>query len=1401
MTKNTKKLRIGLVLMLFLSICFAQGAFAQSGFTLRWDSEAGCLNYDEEREKGIPLEDLTDDECIIVCEGSTVNFELLFDEQELNVASIHWQSDGGDVTSVSSDETEASVDWPTVINNGEVTVEITMGNGEVIYSSLCVNVKAKPTADFETANIETEIYCSQTDIYFNNLSFAADGSQIVHSVWSFGDENFSSEENPVHSYEEPGEYRVDLTVYDECGCSDTHSILVKVVEPSMEISCPTVTCEGATETYTLEINPYADIEEIQCERYKWIVDGGSIVQQGQDWVDVVWNEIDEDGFGYLYFDQSSCNVECNNILAVRVPVVATEGTIQGGDNELCEGEQSRYSLPQWPTTDFQWDLYDSSGTIYPNATILVDQRNEIAVDSQGLTEGTYTLRANYTNTLHGCGGQAEYEIRIFENLEIEDHDPKICEGDEVNLSISNSGADATWTISRYGDTVYTGGSSSFDYAFNEPGRYKIKVEAPEFCSDVSYIEVFEIPSVASAEIIGSDIICPGESYTFTYDGNTNGFIIDWQVNDGVFNGPSNGESVLIVFDEFLANSTNYEVTAQLVNPGYSDCVSNTLVKPIQKFEVEDEIISAAHNSSDPQTFCTSSLSDFSIAYADTDTYKWTIDPVELGAVSSGQDTANPTILFNEVTNGDYDGTISVEAKVCGKMEVIDTFDFELIGSPNITVNIPNDICAEESFNIDITSNLPLIVDDPNTDMILTFDLGQGQEQVITGGVQNSSTSFSFDNVIIDNNINNTSNINYSYSIEIVNENCSAATANGNILVYPAPIVGISSQYGNTFCNISNINTVFTANTQNGSIFQWYFNGSPISGANSSILDLGNLSTADFGYYYVEVTGQNGCVNKSISKYIYQECVEPPLCDNNEIVSVTGDWDSCGVIELNGSYTGSPDEVSFSRFSEFTIDNASLIDDTSDVLHTYAPNKPGIYNFVYSVRYGNCVYRKYVEVIVGYQAEMDFSIDCTGSTFDITIFNNSPFLESFNNINATYEIRNTTTNSTVPLNSANFDEAIATGVAPGNYDLTLTIQEPGFPPCEVIENIDLLIPVASFSVNPMSYCFDESVTLSPDNVDEENFTYSWIYQDKPNNLTHITPNFDSMDDAEVTLIVENKYGCSDSLTISGIEVFEPVFSGFIDPPLSGNTLCEGDSLELSFEIIGSDIPDSYAWYHDGSEIQGESSSSVTIDEPGLYTLWLFDANGCSYKATNGIYVNEALPPELSAEITPEICQGDIISITGQLSPEDTQYSVFLIENGGNTLLQGWTVGPEVDFTDTPSGAGNYEYLVEYRDPSTGCSDTEIFNATVFPSTSIGVDFDLVSCDPYRIRVFTTNTPSDPGLLTWSNGEQGNEIFVDHGGPFRVRFQPDSDACGATATVNVPKSPEEYMWIFPEGCFEY
>ncbi len=1397
MAKITNHLTLVLLLMLVLGIFNTRNTHAQTGFSLRWDSEVGCLNYDEDRKEEVPLEDLANDECIIACQGSTINFELLFDEQAYNVVSIVWGSDGGVINSVSSNETEAEIAWPSVESNGDITVEITLENGEIIYSSLCVSVKPKPVASFKTANRkESGFFCSQTDIYFENLSYATDGTQIVHSIWSFGDGNHSSEENPVHSYQEPGVYRVDLTVYDECGCNNTYSTEIQVTKPSLEISCPTVTCEGATETYTLDINPYANIEQIRCEKYEWFAEGGEIIQDEQNWVSVIWNDVDEDGFGYLYFDQKSCNVECNNILAVRVPVVKTRGTIQGGEAELCQGEQSRYSLPQWPTTDFKWDLYDSSGTIYPDATILVDQRNEIAVDTQGLPEGNYTLRANYTNTLLGCGGQAEYEIRVFENLEIDNHQSDICEGDQISFTTINSAANTNWTISRTGNEIYSGGGSTLDYLFAEPGRYKITAEAPGFCSAVSYVEVYEIPSVNDIVISGPELICPGKSNTYTFVGPTNGFDIEWQINNGVFQGPNNGETVSVVFDN---SNTNYEVSVRLVNPGLTDCVSNTVVKPIQKFEVTDEIISVTHNSSEPQEFCTSSLADFSIAYADTDSYKWTISPAELGAVSSGQGTANPTLLFNEITNGIDNGTISVEANVCGKMEVVDTFDFNLTGAPILTAQIPNAICAKEAFDINITSNIPMTVNNPNTDMILSFDNGQGSEQVITGGIQNSPTSYTFYNVGIDNVDNN---ISVGYEIQIINEQCNTAITTGSITVYPAPIIEVSSQSGNSFCEVSEIDAIFTANIQNGSTLQWYYNNTAIAGANNSTLDLGSLSNVGFGSYYVEVTGQNGCSNTSTPKIISQKCGEPPLCNGNEVVSITGTWDSCGVIELNGSYTGTPDEITFEKVSSFTENNATLIDDSSDVLHSYSADKPGIYSFLYIVRYNDCVYKKLVEIEVGYQAELNFEIECTGNSFEINMYNDSPFLENFTTISPSYEIVNTVTNAiiTPDTNSGNANEALATAVPPGNYDLTLSVQQPGFPSCEITKNVNLQLPDASFSISPMAYCSDESVMLSPDYIDEENFSYTWVYQGKTNLLTQITPNFNLDDNGIVTLIVESKYGCSDSMTITGIEVFEPEYQGFIDTTESTNTLCEEGSLTLNY-IAFADTPNSYSWYHEGAEIQDASSSSLTVDQPGLYTVWLYDANGCSYQATNGIYINEALPPVLNAEATHQVCEGESLHITGELSPATAEYRVYLIESGGLTLQQDWTVGPEVDFTDSPSSVGTYEYLVEFKDPQTGCLDSELFTTKVLPQTSIGVDYELLSCEPYRIRIYTTDLPSAPGLLTWSNGEQGEEIIVDHGGPFRVRFQPDADACATSTSINVPKSPEEYMWIFPDGCFDY
>lgn len=184
MNKITIHLKVSITLMFFLNICFAQGTFAQTGFTLQWDSEVGCLTYDDDRKEK-PLEDLDDGECITACENSTINFKLLFNEQLQDVARIDWESDGGVVSSVSSDETEASIDWPTAMTNGEVTVKITMTNGEVIYNSLCINVKPKPVASYETANSKELDFIAVKQIFILTIYHTL---QTDHKLYTaFGD--------------------------------------------------------------------------------------------------------------------------------------------------------------------------------------------------------------------------------------------------------------------------------------------------------------------------------------------------------------------------------------------------------------------------------------------------------------------------------------------------------------------------------------------------------------------------------------------------------------------------------------------------------------------------------------------------------------------------------------------------------------------------------------------------------------------------------------------------------------------------------------------------------------------------------------------------------------------------------------------------------------------------------------------------------------------------------------------------------------------------------------------------------------------------------------------------------------------------------------------------------------
>jgi len=72
------------------------------------------------------------------------------------------------------------------------------------------------------AKLEADPWITTMDtpeIDFSNLSES--DSTIIDFLWDFGDGSTSNEENPSHTYQNPGEYEVTLYVETINGCADT----------------------------------------------------------------------------------------------------------------------------------------------------------------------------------------------------------------------------------------------------------------------------------------------------------------------------------------------------------------------------------------------------------------------------------------------------------------------------------------------------------------------------------------------------------------------------------------------------------------------------------------------------------------------------------------------------------------------------------------------------------------------------------------------------------------------------------------------------------------------------------------------------------------------------------------------------------------------------------------------------------------------------------------------------------------------------------------------------------------------------------------------------------------------------------------------------------------------------
>ncbi len=120
----------------------------------------------------------------------------------------------GIVSYLWNDGTTSSVIPATESGNYHVTV--TNNRGCLGIDTVQISISGyAPVVDFDA-----DTACLGEETHFTNLSTITPPFEISEWSWDFGDSETSSEENPVHTYDAPGGYMVQLYASTDAGCNN-----------------------------------------------------------------------------------------------------------------------------------------------------------------------------------------------------------------------------------------------------------------------------------------------------------------------------------------------------------------------------------------------------------------------------------------------------------------------------------------------------------------------------------------------------------------------------------------------------------------------------------------------------------------------------------------------------------------------------------------------------------------------------------------------------------------------------------------------------------------------------------------------------------------------------------------------------------------------------------------------------------------------------------------------------------------------------------------------------------------------------------------------------------------------------------------------------------------------------
>jgi len=294
---------------------------------------------------------------------------------------------------------------------------------------------------------------------------------------------------------------------------------------------------------------------------------------------------------------------------------------------------------------------------------------------------------------------------------------------------------------------------------------------------------------------------------------------------------------------------------------------------------------------------------------------------------------------------------------------------------------------------------------------------------------------------------------------------------------------------------------------------------------------------------------------------------------------------------------------------------------------------------------------------------------------------------------------------------------------------------------------------------LPYCDGDVITLTATGIPFLD-SFGW-------NTGEITQSIEVTQSGIYTVTITNVFGCSAESTLPIVFLPSPTAEISIDGEPS---LCEGDAVTLT--ASGFPFLNNWLWN------TGQTSQSITVTEPGNYTVEVFNQLGCS-TASDPVNIQVVPGPMASAGPDATICIGDTALLSG---------------SGGQHF--NWIPGgSEPTISVSPDGSSMYVLEVTNDGCDQVASDTVWVFTEAYPNAAFGYG-DVHHGQPIDFVDSSTVQP----LFSWNwdfgdgntSDEQHPTNEYEDAGEYLVTLIV-STASGCTDTVSDTLDVQEFFII--------